>query len=102
MTSIARTDDGIGIEYEVAGDGPLTLLLLHGWGNEAGFWDQLFKEHLDLMGLRCVAASYRGHGGSDKTSRGFTHDRFARDMFTVADAVGAARFVLIAFSMAAK
>ena len=38
MTSIAQTDDGVGIEYDVVGTGPLTLFSLHGWGNEAGFW----------------------------------------------------------------
>ena len=102
MTSVAHTDDGIAIEYEVAGSGPLTLLFLHGWGNAADFWDHLFREHLDLTGLRCVAASYRGHGGSGPAASGFTHERFARDMFAVADAVGAARFVVVGFSMAGK
>jgi non-heme chloroperoxidase len=102
VTSIARTDDGVGIEYEVFGIGPLTLFFQHGWGNAADFWDHIFNEYLDLTGLRCVAASYRGHGGSDKAITGYTHERFARDMFAVADAAGAARFVLIGFSMAGK
>lgn len=102
MTSFVRTDDGIDIEYEVFGAGPLTLFFQHGWGNAADFWDHIINEHLDLTGLRCVAASYRGHGGSGKAVGGFTHERFARDMFAVADAAGAARFVLIGFSMAGK
>ena len=102
MALLALTDDGIRIEYESFGTGPLTLFFLHGWGNAADFWDHLFTEHLELTGLRCVAASYRGHGGSDRATSGFTHERFARDMFAVADAAGATCFVLVGFSMAGK
>jgi pimeloyl-ACP methyl ester carboxylesterase len=82
--------------------GPLTLFFQHGWGNAADFWDHIFNEHLDLTGLRCIAASYRGHGGSGKAISGYTHDRFASDMFAVADASRADRFVLVGFSMADK
>jgi non-heme chloroperoxidase len=102
MKRTALTDDEVRIEYEVYGSGPLTLFFQHGWGNASDFWDHIFNEHLDLTGLRCVAASYRGHGGSDKAISGYTHERFARDMFTVADAVGAVRFVVVGFSMAGK
>jgi pimeloyl-ACP methyl ester carboxylesterase len=102
MKRTARTDDGVNIEYRVYGSGPLTLLFQHGWGNAADFWDHIFNEYLELTGLRCVAASYRGHGGSDKVAGGYTHERFARDMFAVADAIGADRFVSVGFSMAGK
>jgi non-heme chloroperoxidase len=98
----AQTDDGVAIEYEVYGSGSLTLLFLHGWGNAASFWDDLLTHHLDLTGLRCVTTSFRGHGGSDKPVRGYNHDRFARDMFAVADAIGAAKVIIVAFSMATK
>ena len=102
MTQNIRTDDGVTIEYEVYGSGPLTLLFLHGWGNAANSWDDLITTRLNLAGLRCVAATYRGHGGSGEAASGYTHDRFARDMFAVADAAGADSFVMVGFSMAAK
>ena len=102
MTQNIRTDDGVTIEYNIYGSGPLTSLFLHGWGNAADSWDDLITTRLNLAGLRCVAASYRGHGGSDEARSGYTHDRFARDMFNVADAAGADAFVMIGFSMAAK
>jgi pimeloyl-ACP methyl ester carboxylesterase len=102
MKRTALTDDGVRIEYEVYGSGPLTLFFQHGWGNAADFWEHIFNEHLDLTGLRCIAASYRGHGGSDKAISGYTHERFARDMFSVADTVGAGQFVVVGFSMAGK
>ncbi len=101
MTQHVRTDDGVTIEYDVLGSGPLTLLFLHGWGNAANSWEDLITR-LNLAGLRCVAATYRGHGGSGAAASGYTHDRFARDMFGVADAVGAKSFVMVGFSMAAK
>ena len=101
MTQNIRTDDGVTIEYSVYGSGPLTLLFLHGWGNAANSWDDLIMR-LNLAGLRCVAATYRGHGGSGEARSGYTHDRFARDMFGVVDAAGADSFVMVGFSMAAK
>jgi pimeloyl-ACP methyl ester carboxylesterase len=100
--ALAKTDDGVAIEYEVYGSGSLTLLFLHGWGNAASFWQDFLTNHLDLRGLRCVTASFRGHGGSDKPLEGYNHDQFARDMFAVADAISAAKVVIVAFSMATK
>jgi pimeloyl-ACP methyl ester carboxylesterase len=102
MTQTVRTDDGIAIEYDVYGHGPLTLLFLHGWGNAASAWHDFVTTRLNPTGLRCVATSYRGHGGSSEARSGYTHERFAQDMFAVADAVGADRFVMIGFSMAGK
>ena len=102
MTLTIRTDDDVAIEYTVHGSGALTLLFLHGWGNAASSWDDFITTRLDLTGLRCIAATYRGHGGSGEAPSGYTHERFARDMFAVADAVAADSFVLVGFSMGAK
>jgi pimeloyl-ACP methyl ester carboxylesterase len=98
----ARTSDGIELEYEVYGSGSTNVLFLHGWGNAASFWEDLLAGHLDLTGLRCIAASYRGHGGSSAPADGYTADQFSRDMFAVADDAGAAELVVVGFSMAAK
>jgi pimeloyl-ACP methyl ester carboxylesterase len=97
-----RTQDGIDLEYEVYGSGETNLLFLHGWGNAASFWYDLLTNHLDLSGLRCIAASYRGHGGSSPATGGYTAEQFARDMFAVADAAGAQQLIVVGFSMAAK
>jgi pimeloyl-ACP methyl ester carboxylesterase len=102
MTRHVRTDDGVAIEFNVYGSGPLTLFFLHGWGNAASAWDDLITTRLNLAGLRCIAASYRGHEGSDAAQVGYTHERFARDMFDVASAVDAERLVMVGFSMAGK
>jgi pimeloyl-ACP methyl ester carboxylesterase len=102
MMQTVKTDDGVAIEFQVYGNGPLTMLFLHGWGNAASAWDDFITTQLNLRGLRCIAASYRGHGGSGNSIDGYTHERFARDMFAVVDAVGIEHFVMVGFSMAGK
>lgn len=97
-----RTIDDLELEYEVYGSGATNVLFLHGWGNAASFWDDLLSNHLDLNGLRCITASYRGHGASSAANSGYTAEQFARDMFAVADAAGAGELVVVGFSMAGK
>jgi len=95
--------DGIRLFYRVAGEGPTTLLFLHGWaGSGSGpFWNRALQ-YLDPMGLRLVLADLRGHGRSDHTRDGFTTERFAEDMFEVADHVGALKMIIVAYSMSGR
>lgn len=97
----ARSDDGTRIHYETAGGGPLTLMLLHGWGGSAGYWREMVGR-LDLHGLRVIAPSYRGHADSDNAVDGYTLEQFARDIVAVAEHAGAREFVLVGFSMSGK
>jgi len=95
--------DGTRLFYRVAGEGPTTLLFLHGWaGSGSGpFWNRLLQ-HLDPTGLRLVLPDLRGHGRSDRTREGFTTERFADDMFEVADHAGVGRFMTVAYSMSGR
>jgi pimeloyl-ACP methyl ester carboxylesterase len=98
-----RTNDGISIACRIAGEGPRTLVALHGWGG-AGTGHS-FKEvmrYLDLANLRMVAIDLRGHGESGRPDFGFTLEDFARDVLAVVDSVGAEKFVLIGFSMSGR
>jgi esterase len=98
-----RASDGTGLFCRIAGEGPTTLLFLHGWGGSGSgaFWDRALH-HLDPSGLRLVLADLRGHGRSDHANEGFTTERFAEDMFDVADQVGAREVVVVAFSMSGR
>jgi pimeloyl-ACP methyl ester carboxylesterase len=58
--------------------------------------------YLDLAGLRVILMDQRGHGRSDQTGSGFSVDRYSRDITTVADDVGAGRFITVAYSMSSK
>ena len=55
--------DGTRLFYRVAGEGPTTLLFLHGWaGSGSGpFWNRTLQ-YLDPIGLRLVLVDLRGHG----------------------------------------
>lgn len=95
------TEDGVRISYNVRGDGPRTLLFMHGWAGSGAFFDETLK-HLDLSGLRTITYDFRGHGASDKVERGYTLDRFTADALAVMDAAGAGTAILIGYSMAGK
>jgi pimeloyl-ACP methyl ester carboxylesterase len=95
------TDDGINISYRVFGTGPSTLLFVHGWAGSGAYFDETLS-YLDLTGLRAVTFDLRGHGDSDKPDTGYTDERFARDAFAIADAIGADQVVVIGFSMSGR
>ena len=98
-----RASDGTRLCCRIAGAGPTTLLFLHGWGGSGSgaFWDRTLQ-NLDPTGLRLVLADLRGHGRSDHARDGFTTERFAEDTFEVADHVGAAELIVVAFSMSGR
>lgn len=102
-TAHLRTDDGALIAYRTLGDGPRDVLFIHGWGGSGtgSFWNHMLK-HLDLTGLRLILADLRGHGASGAATDGFTTERFAADMFAVADAVRAEQVVVVAYSMSGR
>jgi pimeloyl-ACP methyl ester carboxylesterase len=103
LTASVRTDDGVEIAYRTIGDGPRTLLFLHGWGGSGtGFFWNAMLQHLDVTGLRLLLTDLRGHGASEAATAGFTDERFARDMVAVADHAGADQVVLVAYSMSAR
>ena len=98
---IARGAEGASIAYRVRGEGPLSLLFIHGWAGSGGYWEELLAE-LDLGGMRAVTYDLRGHGESEKRATAFTYEALATDALAVADAAGARRFVIVGFSMGAK
>ena len=49
-----------------------------------------------------ILVDARGHGESEKVTTGFTNERFAQDMFAVADAVGAETVVLVGYSLSGR
>jgi pimeloyl-ACP methyl ester carboxylesterase len=100
---VVQTDDNARIYYWTLGNGPLALILLHGWaGAGSGHsWRQVL-EYLPLKESRVIVMDQRGHGGSSTGSHPFTTERLVRDVISVADDAGASRFVVVAFSMSGK
>ena len=99
--AFAKADDGVKISYSAKGEGPLTVLFMHGWAGSGGYFDQMLS-HLDLNGLRVVTMDMRGHGESGKPESGYTDERFARDAIAVADVVRGDKIVVVGFSMSGR
>jgi len=92
------TDDGVGLEVEVAGTGP-GLLLLHGHGGAK----EDFADHVPALARdhTVVVFDHRGHGASDKPDarEAYSLERLATDTLEVADAAGLDNFRLLGHSM---
>jgi pimeloyl-ACP methyl ester carboxylesterase len=101
---VVRTADGVRIFYRTVGEGQTTVLLLHGWaGTGSGsFWSPVLRGLKYSTNIRCVVVDLRGHGRSDHTRDGFTTERFAQDLFDVADHLDAQEFVVAAYSMSGR
>jgi pimeloyl-ACP methyl ester carboxylesterase len=95
------TDNNVRLACKVVGEGPLNLLLMHGWGGSANSWNG-FLGSVDPRKFRAIAFDIRGHGDSDRVTSGFTDERFARDALAVADAAGAPGFTAVGFSMSGR
>ncbi|MBZ4417462.1 alpha/beta fold hydrolase [Myxococcus sp. RHSTA-1-4] len=90
--------DGTSLHYRVIGDGPRTVVLVHGWMVSGAVWNAMV-ERLDLTGLRLVIPDSRGTGQSGKPAGGYTLKGLAEDVLAVADAAGAKRFTVVGHSM---
>ena len=100
---VIRLSDGVRIFCRTIGDGPTTLLFLHGWGGSGSgaFWNPMLR-HLALDRLRLVLVDLRGHARSEHTREGFTTERFAQDMLEVADQLGATKLIVVGYSMSGR
>ena len=90
--------DGVGITYEVHGDGP-PLLLTHGYSSTSAMWhgqvDALAKEH------KLILWDMRGHGQSDYPDdpKAYSEALTVGDMAAILDAVGARRAIIGGLSL---
>jgi non-heme chloroperoxidase len=90
--------DGVALSYRSFGDGPRTVLLVHGWMVSGAVYDDLLPI-LGTSGLRLIVPDLRGTGGSGGGEGGYTIEQYARDVIAVADAAGARSFVIVGHSM---
>src|SRR5262245_3963598 len=69
------TLDGAKVHYKILGHGEPTLVLVHGWTCNLGFWDA--QAPLSAQ-MRVVAIDLPGHGRSDQPEIAYTIPLFAR------------------------
>ncbi|MGC5530438.1 alpha/beta fold hydrolase [Streptomyces sp. SR-10] len=94
------TPDGIGIAYQVRGEGAAPLLLLAGQSNNHHWWDSVRD---DFHGDRSTMTfDYRGTGASDKPDMPYSTELFALDAIAVLDALGVERADVYGTSMGGR
>ena len=83
--------DGVGIEYEVTGEGP-PVVLLHGFPDSGRLWRHQAPA-LAQAGLKVIVPDLRGYGRSDKPAavEAYTMDKLVGDVLAVLDDAGAER-----------
>lgn len=91
----ALSPDEVPIVAEVAGKGPL-VILMHGWPEQAHSWRHQVPA-LAAAGFRVAVPHMRGYGDSGKppAAASYTLDTLADDMAAVAAELGAARWVAV-------
>lgn len=97
QSGTASSDDGVPIAYEVRGQGPTTLVFVHGWSCDRNYW----RHQMDAFQgeYRVIAVDLAGHGASGKGRTAWSIPNFANDVAAVVRAVDAKDVVLIGHSL---
>jgi len=89
---------GVDIHYRVAGDGPETILLVNGVGDDLEAWPNQVPDLL-AAGLRVVTFDNRGVGRSGQPAGPYTSRDMAADAKAVVDALDLGPFHIAGVSM---
>lgn len=85
------------IAYEFRGNGPATLVFVHGWTCDRTYWRHQVEPFAGDH--RVVTLDLAGHGASGKGRSSWSIPNFARDVEAVVRAVGAGNVVLVGHSL---
>jgi pimeloyl-ACP methyl ester carboxylesterase len=88
--------DGVPIVYEAQGQGPATLVFIHGWNCDRTYWRQQMDSFPEY---RVIALDLAGHGQSGKARTNWSIANFANDVAAVVRATEAKDVVLIGHSL---
>ncbi len=95
--SSVKSADGSSINYGVQGKGDVTIVFVHCWTCNHGFWkpqiEYFAKNH------RVVWLDLAGHGLSTSNRKEYTMSAFGQDVAAVVNAVGADKVILVGHSM---
>jgi len=96
-TGVATSSDGTAISYSVRGDGPTTLLFVHGWACDQTYWSAQVGELAEAYTV--VTLDLAGHGLSGDSRQDWSIARFAEDVVAVLKALELTDVVLIGHSL---
>jgi len=85
------------VHYLTVGQGAKTLVFIHGWAGNSGFWREQLPALADKAQL--ILIDLPGHGQSDKPRTDYTMDYFARGVLAVMDDAHAGKATVIGHSM---
>ncbi len=92
--------DGQQLYYEDLGEGPETLIMMHGWTSSHDIYvkpAELLKDK-----ARCIIYDHRGHGGSKNANSGNpTMETLASDLNEIIKGLSLANITLLGWSMGA-
>ncbi|MDE2581975.1 MAG: alpha/beta fold hydrolase [Rhodospirillales bacterium] len=86
--------NGTSLRYELSGEGPHTLVLVHEMGGTLESWDQVLPAL--LPGRRILRYDTRGAGQSEKIRDGVSFDEMAEDLAALLDTLGITEQVALA------
>ena len=89
------------LQYFEDGDGPETMVLVHGYASSAILWKYTIEALAESGKYRVIALNNRGAGDSDRTSseEDYTVQNFAKDLYNAVSALGMSDFILVGHSM---
>ena len=94
---VATSSDGAVIAYSIRGDGPTTLLFVHGWACDQTYWSSQVGELAQAYTV--VTLDLAGHGLSGDSRQDWSIARFADDVVAVLEALELTDVVLIGHSL---
>jgi pimeloyl-ACP methyl ester carboxylesterase len=97
MGGVATSRDGIPLAFEVHGAGTPSLVVVHGWSSDRGYW----SGQVGPLAARyqTVAVDLAGHGESGVGRRAWTMAAFGEDVVAVVEQLGLGEVVLIGHSL---
>jgi pimeloyl-ACP methyl ester carboxylesterase len=97
VSGTVASADNVAIRYEVAGKGETTLVFVHCWTCNRGYWDAQVSHFAPRY--RVVRLDLAGHGESGRGRGNYTIEAFAADVAAVVNKLDARQVVLVGHSM---
>ena len=101
MTSSFVQAGPVRLQYFEHGEGPETVVLVHGFASNAPIWRYTVEQLTAAGRFRIIAFNNRGAGESDRSEleSDYSVESFAVDLFNAVDQLGLRDFTLVGHSM---
>lgn len=96
-SGFVASTDGVPIYYKVAGEGPISLVFVHGWSCDHTYWSGQLDHFAE--DYRVVAVDLAGHGDSGSDREVWTISSLGSDVLAVIEDMDLDRVVLVGHSM---